>query len=127
MLKLSESEWKIMRIIWEKKPSCSANDIVEAAQQENDWTASTIRTLINRLVKKKAISHTHNKNAYVYYPLINQKDTVKEEVASFFKRVFGKGLSPLIVNFLQEEELSKEDVDELKALLDDKIKTNGGA
>lgn len=52
--RISESEWEVMKVLWESSP-LTANDIVEVLSKRASWQRETIRTLINRLVQKKAV------------------------------------------------------------------------
>lgn len=117
--KISEAEWQIMRVLW-SSASSTANDIIEALEETTDWSPKTIRTMLNRLVQKQVIAYRQGNRNYEYYPLVSQEDSVKQETQSFFKRIFGMGRSPSLVHFLREENLSKEEIEELKKILDEK-------
>lgn len=120
--KISDSEWQVMKIIWANN-SCTANKVVEALSESTDWKPKTIKTLINRLVKKGVISYNldqNDKKTYHYFQLILEKECKKEESKSFLKRVFNGSLNAMIANFLTEEELSSEEIEELKRILDNK-------
>lgn len=120
--KISDSEWQVMKIIWANN-SCTANKVVEALSESTDWKPKTIKTLINRLVKKGVISYNldeNDKKTYHYFPLILEKECKKEESKSFLKRVFNGSLNAMIANFLNEEELSSEEIEELKRILNNK-------
>lgn len=117
MKRLSDAEWKIMKILWRQK-NCNAKEVLTSVDEE--WSLSTVRTMLQRLVEKEVISYTHNKNVYVYYPRVSEKEASTKETKSFLKRVYGEGLKTAMVNFIQGEELSLQDIDELAALLEDK-------
>ncbi|WZL72905.1 BlaI/MecI/CopY family transcriptional regulator [Clostridiaceae bacterium 35-E11] len=116
---ISDSEWKIMKILWTVAPA-SASDIIESLKKATNWRPTTVKTLLSRLVKKKAVGFEQNNRTYYYYPLITEDECVKAESQSFLKRVYGGALKVMIANFLKTEELSKEDIDELKRILDEK-------
>jgi BlaI family transcriptional regulator, penicillinase repressor len=118
--KISEAELEIMKVLWEKAPQ-TANEIIEKLESKMDWKPKTIRTLINRLVQKEAVSfHQGKGRLYEYYPLVSQEHFLQVETKSFLKRFYGASLKPLLVNFLKEEKLSSEDIKELKLILDEK-------
>ncbi|MGA4465331.1 BlaI/MecI/CopY family transcriptional regulator [Bacillus bombysepticus] len=122
--KISEAELEVMKVLWSKSPQ-TANEIIQALEGQMDWNPKTVRTLINRLVKKQVIfSQQKIGRTYMYGPLISQDDYLQVETKSFIKRFYGAALKSLLVNFLQEEKLSSKEIDELKRILDDKNKNN---
>ncbi|MCU4812825.1 BlaI/MecI/CopY family transcriptional regulator [Bacillus cereus] len=119
--KISEAELEVMKVLWATKSSLTANEVIQSLEGKSDWSPKTIRTLLNRLVQKKAISSNQEKGKmYTYTPLISQDNYLQLETKSFLKRFYGAALKPLLVNFIREEKLSLEEIDELKKILDDK-------
>lgn len=118
--KISEAEWEVMKIVWSKSSPCTANDIVDALIDVADWKPNTIKTLINRLVKKKALGYREEGRLYLYYPLVSQAECIKSETNSFVKRVFDGALQPMLVSFLQEEKLSPDEIEELKRIIEER-------
>ncbi|KAJ49827.1 BlaI family penicillinase repressor [Clostridium tetanomorphum] len=122
--KISHSEWQIMNFIWNNS-TCTANEVVEALSKTSNWKPKTIRTLINRLVNKGILGYEidkKDKKTYHYFALISEKECKKEESKSFLKRVFNGSVNSMLVNFISENELSSEEIDELKSILDRKKK-----
>ncbi|MBZ9623398.1 BlaI/MecI/CopY family transcriptional regulator [Clostridium sp. FP2] len=120
--KISNSEWEIMKYAWGNVP-CTANEIVDALSKITDWKSNTIRTLINRLIKKEVLGYKideKDKKTYYYFPILSENECIKAESDSFIKRVFNGSLNGMIANFLNESELSDEDIEELKNILDKK-------
>lgn len=117
---ISEAEWEVMRIVWSRTSPCTANEIVEALEGIADWKPNTVKTLITRLVKKRALGYEEERRMYLYYPLVSEEKCVKAETKSFVKRVFGGALKPMLVNFLQDEQFSQDDIEELKQLLEER-------
>ncbi|MBZ9634789.1 BlaI/MecI/CopY family transcriptional regulator [Clostridium sp. FP1] len=120
--KISNSEWEIMKYAWGNVP-CTANEIVNDLSKITDWKSNTIRTLINRLIKKEVLGYKideKDKKTYYYFPLLSENECIKAESDSFIKRVFNGSLNGMIANFLNESELSDEDIEELKNILDKK-------
>lgn len=121
--KISEAELEVMKVLWATKNSLTANEVIQCLEETNDWNPKTVRTLLNRLVKKKAISSNQEKGKlYTYTPLISQDNYLQIETKSFLKRFYGVALKPLLVNFIKEEKLSLEEINELREILDDKAK-----
>ncbi|MDR3587880.1 MAG: BlaI/MecI/CopY family transcriptional regulator [Desulfosporosinus sp.] len=117
---ISDAEWEVMKICWAKLVPCTANEIVKALEQSNDWKPNTIKTLIGRLVKKGALDFQEEGRVYIYYPLVTEEECIKAESKTFLTRVFGGALKPMLVTFLQEEKLSPDDIEELKQLLEER-------
>lgn len=117
---ISDAEWEVMRICWFMNVPFTANEIVEALKEHNDWKPNTIKTLIGRLVKKGVLGYKEDGRNYLYYPLIAEEECIKAESKSFLTRVFGGALKPMLVTFLQEEKLSQEEIEELKRILDER-------
>ncbi|EEL61338.1 TPA: BlaI/MecI/CopY family transcriptional regulator [Bacillus cereus] len=121
--KISEAELEVMKVLWTAKSSLTANEVIQCLEETNDWSPKTVRTLLNRLVKKRAISSNQEKGKlYTYTPLIFQDNYLQIETKSFLKRFYGAALKPLLVNFIKEEKLSLEEINELREILDDKAK-----
>ncbi|ALS29441.1 BlaI/MecI/CopY family transcriptional regulator [Paenibacillus cisolokensis] len=117
--KISDAEWEVMKVFWAKAP-LTANDVIQALEGSKDWNPKTIRTLIKRLVEKNAVGYKQEGRNYSYFPLVQEEECVRSETRSFLKRIYGGALKPMIVNFLKEEQLTKEDIEELKRILDER-------
>lgn len=117
--RISDAEWEVMKVLWAKSPQ-TASDVIQALSNKNDWSPKTIRTLITRLVQKKAIDFAPNSKPYTYSPLVAEEECTRAETKSLLKRLYGGALKPMLVNFLKEETLSKEDIEELKRILDER-------
>jgi BlaI family penicillinase repressor len=102
-------------VLWQKHPA-TANEVVESLDHTT-WNPRTVRTLLNRLVKKGALAFEQQGRRYEYYPLVAEDQTVREERKSFIKRVYDGSAMPMLAAFLEEEELSVDDIDRLKAIL----------
>ncbi len=113
---ISEAEWKVMRVLWDKAPQ-PAYDIVQQLAATEDWQASTVKTLLARLYRKKVLGIRRYKNLFLYYPLVSEETCLQSESESFLERFFDGSVKSLLVHFVQREKLTKSDLDELKKLL----------
>jgi BlaI family penicillinase repressor len=120
---ISDAEWQVMKVLWGKAPITSS-EIVEILKPISRWSATTIYTLISRLVSKKAIAIEEGTSPYLCYPLISQKDIRLEESKSFLKKVYDGSLNLMLVNMLEEQSLTDNEIDELKQILD-KMRNRG--
>ncbi len=119
--KISDAEWKVMQVVW-SKGEATANDVTEAVEGEKEWNPKTVRTLINRLVSKGVLSHESKGRQYVYRPLLNEEECVKAETKSFLDRISRRAFKPMMAAFVEEHDLSREEIEELKKILDKKKK-----
>ncbi|WP_028776890.1 penicillinase repressor BlaI [Shimazuella kribbensis] len=115
--KISDAEWEVMNILWEKSP-LTANEVICSLQQQTDWKPKTIRTLLDRLVQKKVIGVNKDQKVYTFFPLFSQNDCQHAETQSFVKRIYGGTLKSMLVQFIQDDSLSEEDIKELRSILD---------
>lgn len=113
---ISRAESVIMEALWKESP-LTAEDIVARVAEGQDWSDVTVRTLINRLLNKKAVAATKDGRRYLYRPLLKRADYVHEESQSLLNRLFGGKLAPLVTHFSQKKKLSAEDLRELKRLI----------
>ena len=121
--RISDTEWEIMRIIWGRHP-LTASDVVERlATNDASWHPKTVRTLLARLVRKKALDYQANGRTYVYSPLVSEEECVATASESFLDRVFGGSLQPMLTHFVERRKLSKGDLEELRRLLEGQSKT----
>ncbi|MBN2064089.1 MAG: BlaI/MecI/CopY family transcriptional regulator [Sedimentisphaerales bacterium] len=115
--KISDAEWQVMKVLWEKSP-ITANEIIARLEDEQSWKPKTIRTLINRLVGKNAVGFDKDGRQYLYYPLLPEADCVRDEARSFFGRMRAGVLKPMLAAFIEQQKLSKDEIEELKRMLD---------
>jgi BlaI family transcriptional regulator, penicillinase repressor len=118
---ISESEWEIMTVLWEESP-LTANDVISNLQERTDWKPKTVRTLLDRLVKKNVVGVNKEQRFYTFFPLYSQDECQHAEAESFVKRIYGGALKSMLVHFIEEDSLSEEDIQELRSMLDPKQK-----
>ncbi len=115
---ISEAEFEVMKVIWDKAP-ISTNDIVKALS-DSSWNVRTIQTLISRLEKKQVISHTKEGRVFVYTPLVAKEDYVRLESRSFINKFYNGAANKMVMNFIENDMLTDNDIAELKELLNKK-------
>jgi len=123
MPKITNAEWKIMEILWDKPPM-APKEIVNALQAEK-WSYTTIMTLLSRLVKKKAVRIVPENSANHYQAAVDRQNCVKQETQLLLDKVFKGSMKDLIANFIDQEKLTKGEIDEIKSLLNRKNPDNG--
>jgi len=116
--RISESEWEVMKILWEESP-LTANQVITRLSH-TDWNHRTIRTLLSRLVRKKAAKFQSDGNHYVFFARISREDCIRHESEGFLERVFNGEASPLLAHFVQYTNLPAREIQKLRSILEKK-------
>ncbi|HIW24524.1 MAG TPA: BlaI/MecI/CopY family transcriptional regulator [Firmicutes bacterium] len=116
MPKISEAEYEIMKAVWKNAP-ISTNEVVELFEGGN-WSPKTVQTLLARLVKKGALGYEKRGRVFVYSPLIDEEEYRREESSSFLKKFYNGALNSMVLNFIDGDKLSPDDIDELTRILE---------
>lgn len=139
MTEISNAEFEVLEALWQHYPA-SANDIIaklnesvetnttanstDDKNQEKLWHDKTVKTLLNRLVKKQAISFEKQQRHYLYSPLLEREAYTLKESKSLVERMFSGKLAPLVAGFAKQNDLNKDDISALKSLISDWEKNN---
>ena len=115
-MRISSAESVVMEVLWREHP-LSAEDIVAALEREQDWSDKTVKTLLNRLLTKKAVSARRDGRRYLYAPLVDRSAYVQDESRNLLDRLFDGRLAPLVSHFADTKQLNKDDIAELKKLI----------
>jgi BlaI family transcriptional regulator, penicillinase repressor len=116
--KISETEWEVMRVVWDHHPLTAAEVIQRLTEREPSWHPKTVRTLLGRLVHKRALKYEAQGRAYVYEPGVSESECIAAASESFLDRVFGGSLKPMLAHFVERQKLTREDLEELSDLLE---------
>ncbi len=116
--RISDAEWRVMRVLWEHAPR-TANEVIAALADKTPWNPRTIRTLLNRLVRKGALGYRQEGRAYRYYPLAKEAACIHAESESFLARIFDGAVQPMLAHFLEGRKLTPAEIAELRRLLDE--------
>ncbi|MDF2804767.1 MAG: putative transcriptional regulator [Anaerocolumna sp.] len=119
MNNISDAEWKVMRVLWNRSPITSG-EIIEQLITETNWNPKTIHTLLRRLVSKGAVTAKKEKTYYSYSAEVSEEECIKQESETFLDKCFNGSLNMLLSNFIKGENLSEKDIDDLQSLLDSK-------
>ena len=109
-----------MKVVWARSVPLAAYDIIQELAATKAWRPETIKTLLNRLVKKGALGYRKYKNLYLYYALVAEAECIRAESESFLKRFFDGALEPMLAHFVEEHPLTPVQIRELKRILDRK-------
>ena len=119
--KISDAEWVVMRALWQNGP-LTTNQVVNALDAATHWKPKTIHTLLSRLARKGALEFERKGREYLFRPLVTAEECEHAATRSFLGRFFGGEIAPFLARFVEKEKLTQSEVEELKRILDRKIK-----
>lgn len=119
---ISDAEWRIMKVLWEKQ-KLTLKDIT-GELRDSEWSYTTVRTLVTRLMEKGAISADKTAaNNFKYFAAVSENDCKKKAVNSLLNKVFDGSVSMLVSTLTKDSNLSKEEQKELLSIIE-KIEDN---
>lgn len=113
---ISEAESVVMQVLWKRSP-LAADEVFAALAGRQDWQEATVKTLLNRLLKKGAIAAEREGRRYLYAPLLRREDWLQQESEGLLDRLFGGRVAPMVAHFSERRKLSKKDIAELRKLI----------
>ncbi|HYO09790.1 MAG TPA: BlaI/MecI/CopY family transcriptional regulator [Tepidisphaeraceae bacterium] len=113
---ISDAEWEVMKVVWDHGPLTSGQ-IVQRLESERRWKPRTVKTLLARLVKKGAVAAREEDRRFRYAARVARDAVARRETRSFLRRVFDGAAAPALVHFLEEGDLTRQQIDELKRIL----------
>lgn len=113
---LAPAEWNIMECLWERAPQ-TGRELTERLEESVGWSRSTTLTLLRRMVAKGAVSCDTQGAKNAYSPAVRREDAAIAETETFLERVYQGSLSMMVSAMTQKKAVSKEELDELYALL----------
>lgn len=108
MLKISDSEWEVLRVVW-TNPNCDAHLVSEVLGESKNWQKSTVKTLLSRLVKKNALQTTKVSNKFIYTPLVSEEEVIVSATETLFSHICAKKIGQTIAEMITSCELTAED------------------
>lgn len=117
----SENEWLIMEIIWNAGRTMTASEIINELKGNVSISDKTMRVMINRLVTKGVLAYTVDKNdarVYHYEAVRSREECLAVKSDRFVKKFFGGDASLAVTSFLRSADISKEQLEELKNLVE---------
>src|SRR5262245_12678760 len=112
---ISDAEWQVMNVVWQDKTVESQKVVNELAA--HCCATATIKTMLHRLVKKKALAFEQDGKRYLYRAIVRRSDCVRQASRSFLDRVFGGSAAPALMHLVKTSKLSNDEVAELRRLL----------
>ncbi len=115
-IKLSEAEWKVMNLLWEKSPK-TMMQITNLLKETTGWTKHTVMTFLKRMEEKGAIHYEEGERAKLYYPDIKKEEAALQETEEFLHKVFNGRMGLMLNTMVEKKALSKSEIEELYEIL----------
>ena len=123
-MKLTEPEWIIMNALWDKHPA-KARDVVERLPSSVSWAYTTVKTMLDRLVEKKAVSKSKRGNTGLYEPLLSRQHARRTALRMVLNRAFDGAFGPMMYFLVEDENMSAGERKELIKILSGKSRKKG--
>ena len=113
--KIADSELEVMRVLWRAGNALPVTEIRESLQKSRGWEATTVKTLISRLVTK-GVLRQEKRQVYYYSPLITEAEYNDWATHDLISRVYHGSARDLVAALVRSDGLSQADIDELRNL-----------
>lgn len=114
--RLTNTEWEVCECLWEQSP-LTMTQIAARLTERTGWSRSTGETLVRRMAAKGLLYWEQGAKAKLYYPVVKREDAVLQETRGFLHKVFGGSVGLLVNTMAEQEELSREEIDQLYEVL----------
>src|ERR1700686_3084998 len=116
---LTEQELEIMKIVWERDRA-TVRDVYETMLERRKIAYTTVMTMMKILEQKKYLRKSQDDRAFVYRPTKPKKQVIQGMVREFVDRVFNGSAEPLLLHLMEDQRLSEEDFNQIRAMMKDK-------
>ena len=113
--KISDSELEVMKLLWQAEDALPVTEIREALQRSRGWEATTVKTLVSRLVSKGVIAQ-EKRNVFYYSPRITEQEYNAWATDNLIRRLYHGSAKDLVAALVHSEGLSRRDLEELQAM-----------
>ena len=113
--KISDSELEVMKLLWQAEDALPVTEIREALQKSRGWEATTVKTLVSRLVSKGVIRQEKRK-VYYYTPLISEKEYNGWATNNLIERLYHGSARDLVAALVHSDGLTQDDLEELRQM-----------
>ena len=113
---ITPAESVVMEVLWRRSP-LPTEEVMTALAGERHWREGTVKALLNRLLRKKAIRADKDGRRFLYSPLVNRDEWLLSESKGLLDRLFAGRVAPLAAHFSQHGKLTKRDIADLKRLI----------
>ncbi len=120
-VELTEAQWEIMKVVWENEP-CTAGTVQEALTKSKGWAYSTVKTTMDRMVGKGLLKISKIRNLQLFSSQVSEQEAKRGEFKKMLKRAFNGAMTPMMQFLIEQDELSGEELDKLRKMVDKKTK-----
>ena len=117
MIHLTDTEWRLMNRLWEEEATIM--ELTRDLGEEQDWSKSTIITMLGRLEKKGAVAYREEGRTKHFYPLIDREKAAVQETEGFLNKVYQGSIAMMLNAMAGTRGLKEGDIRELRQLLDE--------
>lgn len=114
---ITDAEWEVMRVVW-ANDRVTSKKVISILQEKMDWTQSTIKTILGRLVEKGVLNTEKEGRKFIYTANIEEKEVVRDYVEDIFNRICKKKVGNVIGSIIEDHVLSFDDIDRLEKILE---------
>lgn len=115
-ISLNNSEWSMMEELWHNQPR-TLMQLVHEMKEKQGWSKSTTNTMIRRMQEKGYIRYIEGEKARLYFTDLKREEVVLKETETFLKRTYGGSLGMLVNTFIENDQLTEKDIEELRQIL----------
>jgi BlaI family transcriptional regulator, penicillinase repressor len=120
-ISLGSVQLRIMRVLWDDGEA-TARRITDALSQTSPIAHSTVQTLLRKLENKRAVAHERRERTFIFRPLVAESEVTRSAAQDILTRVFQGSISGLVAHLLESDDVTPEEMKELRALVDAKSK-----
>lgn len=114
---ITDAEWEVMRVVW-ANDRVTSKTVISVLKEKMDWTESTIKTILGRLVEKGVLNTEQEGRKFIYTANIVEKEAVRDYAEDFFNRICKKKVGNVIGSIIEDHVLSFDDIDRLEKILE---------
>ena len=114
---ITDAEWEAMRVVW-ANDRVTSKKVISVLEEKMDWTQSTIKTILGRLVEKGVLNTEQEVRKFIYTANIEEKEDVRDYTEDIFNRICRKKVGNVIGNIIEDHVLSFDDIDRLEKILE---------
>ena len=119
---ITPAEWELMRIVW-TEGAIATRDIIALMQRKRDWSESTIKTLLNRLVKKGFLTTERDNRKFIYHPAVAEITAMDNAAGTLFDHLCAMKKGKALINLVQSQEMCQADIRSMITVLERKLAT----
>lgn len=116
MVSLSDGEWKIMNLLWEREGTIT--ELKNELGKETGWDKHIVITMLSRMEKKGAVAHRDGSRAKIFYPLVTREEVSMQETKGFLQKVYRGSLGMMVNAMVEDQALSEEEIQELYGIME---------